>query len=51
MAGVLGTDSSTSICEASEMDATGVLSSWVMLLTKSFFISLSLRWRSTMRIM
>ena len=37
--GLLVTLSSFIICAASEMLAIGVLSSWVMLLMKSFFIS------------
>ena len=36
---------SLSICAARDMDDTGVLNSWVILLIKSFFISESFFWR------
>jgi len=41
MAAYLRTEASLSICAASEMVEIGVLNSWVMLLMKSFFISVS----------
>ena len=45
MEGDLRTESSASIWPASEMVEMGVLNSWVMLLMKSFFISVIRFWR------
>ena len=44
-AGLLATEGSLSIWAASDMVEIGVLNSWVMLLIKSFFISVSFFWR------
>ena len=44
--GDLDTSGSLSLWEASDIEATGVLSSWVMLLMKSVLISLSFCWRN-----
>ena len=48
IAGDLPTAGSFSICAANEMVEIGVLNSCVILLIKSFFISVSFFWRNTM---